>query len=287
MRIANLEGRATLVDGAGGGLDIAKASDGTLPSDPQALFDHWDALQRWAERRDLPADLPVDETLLGAPTPAPRQVFAIGLNYAEHAAESSVDRPTSPPVFTKFPTSIAGPRATVTLPSTSVDWEVELVVAIGRAGREIAEGDAWSHVAGVMVGQDLSERVVQLAGPMPQFSLGKSYPGFAPLGPALVTSDELDDPDDLQLGCRLDDEVLQHGRTGDMIFAVPELIARLSAVCPLLPGDVIFTGTPSGVGVARRPQRFLTAGSRLVSSVEGVGELDNQLVAGTAYGTDA
>jgi 2,4-diketo-3-deoxy-L-fuconate hydrolase len=283
MRIANVAGRAALLDSAGTGLDIEKASDGKFASDPQRVFDQWDALRTWAERCDGAGDFAIDGAELAAPTPAPRQVFAIGLNYADHAQESKLGLPDSPTVFTKFPTSITGPNATVTLPSSSVDWEVELVVAIGHGGAAIAERDAWSHVAGLMVGQDLSERAVQLAGPAPQFSLGKSYPGFSPLGPALVTFDEVADPDDLELGCTLDGEVLQHGRTSDMIFSVSELIARLSAVCPLLSGDIIFTGTPSGIGAARTPPRFLPPGSTLCSFVSGVGELRNQFVAAANY----
>ena len=134
-----------------------------------------------------------------------------------------------------------------------------------------------------MIGQDLSERVVQLAGPVPQFSLGKSYPGFAPLGPALTTVDELDHPDDLAIGCRLGDEVLQDGRTSDLIFDVRELVSKLSYICPLLPGDIIFTGTPSGVGNAREPKRFLPPGGVLTSSIEGLGELQNHFVPGFGY----
>jgi 2-keto-4-pentenoate hydratase/2-oxohepta-3-ene-1,7-dioic acid hydratase in catechol pathway len=279
MRIANVAGRATLVDGAGVGVDIEKGSDGKFVSDPQRLFDQWDALRKWAQGFDGGGDFAVDDAELGAPTPAPRQVFAVGLNYAEHAQESKMGMPDTPPIFTKFQTSITGPNATVTLPSSNVDWEVELVVAIGDGGVGIAESDGWRHVAGLMVGQDLSERVVQLAGPAPQFSLGKSYPGFAPLGPALVTVDEVDDPDDLALGCALDGEVLQQGRTREMIFSVPELIGRISAVCPLLPGDIIFTGTPSGIGAARTPARYLKPGSTLTSYVTDVGELHNHLVA--------
>jgi 2,4-didehydro-3-deoxy-L-rhamnonate hydrolase len=240
-------------------------------------------LRDWAVNVNGAGDMVVDAAHLGAPTPAPRQVFAVGLNYAEHAEESKMARPDTPPVFTKFRTSITGPNATVTLPSNTVDWEVELVVAIGRGGVRIAESDAWTHVAGLMVGQDLSERVVQLAGPAPQFSLGKSYPGFAPLGPALVTADEFNDPEDLELGCALDGEVLQQGHTSQMIFGVAELIARISAVCPLLPGDVIFTGTPSGVGGARIPPRYLPPGSTLTSFVAGVGELRNHFVAAADY----
>jgi 2,4-didehydro-3-deoxy-L-rhamnonate hydrolase len=286
MRIANVAGRTTLLDSAGGGLDIEKASDGRFAADPQALFEQWDEFREWAAANAGRADVAVDAADLGAPTPWPRQVFAIGLNYAEHVSESKMERPPSPAVFTKFQTSIAGPNDTVSLPSRNVDWEVELVVAIGRRAYEVSESAAWDHVAGLMVGQDLSERVVQLAGSVPQFSLGKSYPGFAPLGPALVTPDEVPDRDDLELGCSLDGEVLQLGRTRDLIFTVPELVAKLSAVLPLLPGDIIFTGTPSGVGAARDPKRFLPPGGTLISHIEGVGELRNGLVAGPAYGTD-
>jgi len=147
----------------------------------------------------------------------------------------------------------------------------------------VPEEKAWSYVAGVMAGQDLSERTVQLAGPVPQFSLGKSFPGFGPTGPWLVTPDELADRDDLRLRCSVEGRVLQDGRTRDMIFSVPELVARISAVCPMLPGDLIFTGTPSGVGMGRKPPEFLRPGTTLVSAIEGVGELRNALIAGPGF----
>jgi 2-keto-4-pentenoate hydratase/2-oxohepta-3-ene-1,7-dioic acid hydratase in catechol pathway len=280
VRIANLAGRAILLSPEGTGLDIEKASGGALPADPQALYQHWDLLRDWAEGREADAETAIDPAELGPVTPAPSQVFAIGLNYAEHIAESRLGRPDSPAVFTKFPTSITGPNSTVALPCATVDWEVELVVAISRRAFDVGESSAWDHVAGLMIGQDLSERTLQMAGPAPQFSLGKSYPGFAPIGPWLVTPDAVADPDDLELGCRIGDEVLQLGRTRDLIFAVPELIARLSAVCPLLPGDIIFTGTPSGVGFARTPPRFLAPGDLLTSHIEGIGELRNEMAAG-------
>lgn len=285
MRIANVAGRATLITSADGstGLDVAKASDGRFPSDPQAVFEQWDELREWGTANSDRGDVTIRASELGPPTPLPRQVFAIGLNYAEHINESKMGRPPAPAVFTKFPTSITGPATPVLLPSPNVDWEVELVVAIGRRAFEVSQDAAWDHVAGLMVGQDLSERVVQLIGPVPQFSLGKSYPGFAPVGPYLVTPDEVPNRDDLELGCRVDDEVLQLGRTSDLIFDVAELIAKLSAVCPLLPGDIMFTGTPSGVGVARDPKRFLLPGQVLRSHIEGIGELSNEMVAGHTY----
>jgi 2-keto-4-pentenoate hydratase/2-oxohepta-3-ene-1,7-dioic acid hydratase in catechol pathway len=283
VQLANVAGRATILGPDSSGLDVAKASDGRFPADPQALYEQWDEFAGWAATQTGKADEAVEAASIGAPTPMPRQVFAIGLNYGDHADEAHLGRPEAPPVFTKFPTSITGPYATVTLPSESVDWEVELVAVIGRRAQFVSEGDAWSHVAGLTIGQDLSERVVQLVGPAPQFSLGKSFVGFAPVGPALVTLDEVDHYEDLALSCRLGDEVLQSGRTSQMLFQVPELIARLSAVCPLLPGDIIFTGTPSGVGVARDPKRFLPVDGVLTSTIEGLGEMRQTFVAGPTH----
>jgi len=161
----------------------------------------------------------------------------------------------------------------VVLPSNYVDWEVELVVVIGRGGHRIPENRAWEHVAGLTIGQDLSERRVQTAGRPAQFALGKSFPGFGPTGPVLVTPDELPDPDDLALSNILNGTVVQQARTSQMLFPVPELIARISAVVPLLPGDLIFTGTPAGVGVQRTPPRYLRPGDELVGQIEGIGEL--------------
>ena len=279
MRVARVSGRlSVLVDG--GAVDVESASGGRFPADPDEVMPQWDELREWAAGYSGGEVVPYTPGDLGAPLLRPAQVFGIGLNYRDHAAESGVGVPAAPAVFTKFRTCLTGPYDAVRLPSGQVDWEVELVVVIGRRAEHVAEEHACSYVAGVTVGQDLSERSVQLAGPVPQFSLGKSFPGFGPFGPAIVTPDELADPDDLELACFLDDEVLQKGRTRDMVFSVPELVARLSAVCPLLPGDLIFTGTPPGVGMARRPPRYLTAGTTLVSTVENVGELRNLLVAG-------
>ena len=278
MRVARVSGRLSLLVG-NGAVDVHAASDGRFPADPDAVFDQWDELRDWAAARGDHGAEPYSRDQLGAPVLNPKQVFAIGLNYRDHAAESGVSVPSAPAVFTKFATCLTGPYDTVLLPSDKVDWEVELVVVIGRRAWQVSEESAWSHVAGLTVGQDLSERTVQLVGPVPQFSLGKSYPGFGPIGPAIVTSDELADPDDLSLICALDEELLQKGRTSDMVFSVSELIARLSAVCPLLPGDVIFTGTPPGVGMARTPARYLTGDTTLVSAIDGIGELRNPLIA--------
>ncbi|MFI0353206.1 fumarylacetoacetate hydrolase family protein [Actinomadura sp. 9N407] len=277
MRVANLAGRAVLLV-ADGALDVHKASGGLFGPDPQELYARWDELRAWEARGEASAEpQPYDAADLGPAVPAPRQVFAIGVNYREHAAESNIDvseRPPWPPTFTKFPSCLAGPHVQVTLPDGLVDWEVELVVVIGRRTGRVTAAGAWGHVAGLTVGQDLSERITQLSGPVPQqYSLGKSYPGFGPIGPAVVTLDDLGDPDDLRIGCELNGETMQDARTSEMIFSVPELVERLSAVAPLLPGDVIFTGTPAGIGGTRTPPRFLEAGDELVSRIEGLGTL--------------
>ncbi|WPB88560.1 fumarylacetoacetate hydrolase family protein [Streptomyces malaysiensis] len=280
MRIANLSGRLTLiVDGRA--VDVEQASGGRFAADPQAVYERWEEFHTWAKTADLPTGDGFEPANLGSPAPAPRQTLAIGLNYRGHASESGFAAPEGlPPVFTKFATSITGPVTEVKLPEGGhTDWEVELVVVIGRRAEAVSETDAWRHVAGLAVGQDISERVVQLAGPAPQFSLGKSFPGFAPIGPWLVTPDEFDNPDDLELRCAINGEEVQKGRTRDLIFSVPALIAGLSAVLPLLPGDVIFTGTPAGVGLGRNPQRWLAAGDELVSTIEGIGELRQTFVA--------
>jgi 2-keto-4-pentenoate hydratase/2-oxohepta-3-ene-1,7-dioic acid hydratase in catechol pathway len=276
MRVATVDGRAVLIHGEGA-VDIAAASNGALPADPQLLYEHWDEVRALAERVGAP-EAPLDVQALQAPVPRPRQVFAIGLNYAAHAAEAGLEQPTFPPTFTKFPTCLTGPDARVELPSAFVDWEVELVVVIGRLAYEVAAGGGWDHVAGLTVGQDLSERIVQTRPPAPQFSLGKSFPGFGPIGPWVITPDELADPDDLAIGCSVNGEQVQKSRTSDLIFGVDALVHHLSSITPLLPGDLIFTGTPSGVGGTRTPPRFLAPGDELVSTIEGIGTIQTHLV---------
>jgi 2-keto-4-pentenoate hydratase/2-oxohepta-3-ene-1,7-dioic acid hydratase in catechol pathway len=203
------------------------------------------------------------------------------LNYVAHALEGPWGVPEVPAVFTKYPTCIVGARESVAIPAPTTDWEVELVVVMGRRAHRVAQADAWSYVAGLTIGQDISERTLQRAGNVPQFGLGKSYPGFGPMGPWLVTPDEFSNPDDLSISCSLNGETMQDSRTGDLVFGVARLVEYLSAVVPLLPGDVIFTGTPSGVGAGRKPPRFLQPGEVLVSEIEGIGSLTTHLVAGS------
>jgi 2-keto-4-pentenoate hydratase/2-oxohepta-3-ene-1,7-dioic acid hydratase in catechol pathway len=273
MRIANLNGRLSLITEAGA-VDVERASAGRFSADPQAVYPKWDEFTEWARGAPSTADTqPFDPATLGAPTPAPAQIFGIGLNYRDHAAEAGLGLPDEPTVFTKFASSLTGPYGDIALPVPTVDWEVELVAVIGRRAWQVPVDLGWAHVAGLTAGQDLSDRTVQMAGPVPQFSLGKSRPGFGPIGPWLVTVDEFADPDDLALGCTINGEPVQSSRTSQLIFSLPELVSRLSAILPLLPGDVIFTGTPAGVGVARTPRRFLVAGDELVSTIDGIGEL--------------
>ncbi|MDT5342335.1 MAG: hypothetical protein QOE52_1519 [Mycobacterium sp.] len=280
MRIGNLSGRLTLFTKQGA-VDVERASDGRFDADPQGIYRRWEEFVDWAATAPWRgAAIPFADTQLGPPVPRPGQVFAIALNYRDHAAEASLDLPQTPAVFTKFVSSFTGPTGDIVLAGPTVDWEVELVAVIGRRAHRIAPEAGWDHIAGLTVGQDLSERSVQLAGPVPQFSMGKSFPGFSPTGPWLVTPDEFDDRDDLALGCSINGEAMQKGRTSDLVFSVPALVAKLSAVLPLEPGDVIFTGTPAGVGAGRNPMRFLAAGEELVSFIEGIGEMHHRLVAG-------
>jgi 2,4-didehydro-3-deoxy-L-rhamnonate hydrolase len=205
-------------------------------------------------------------------------VIGVGLNHADHAAESGLPLPTEPVVFTKFASSVAGPDIDVALPGDTVDWVAELVVVMGRGGRGIPIEDALAHVAGYTIGQDLSERTVQWQGTPAQFSMGKSFQDFAPTGPVIVTLDEFADPNRLAISARIDgpdgtSTTVQDGSTDQLIFSVADLVSRLSQTLELLPGDLVFTGTPPGVGAGREPKRFLRDGETLVTEIEGIGAI--------------
>ncbi|MGO8882798.1 MAG: fumarylacetoacetate hydrolase family protein [Streptosporangiaceae bacterium] len=222
----------------------------------------------------------MDDDRLGPPVPRPPQVFAIGVNYRDHAAEAGLSLPDRPMVFTKFPAAVTGPRGPITRPAGSVDFEVELVAVIGRRAEHVPAERGWDHIAGLTAGQDLSERDLQTSGPPPQqYSMGKSYTGFAPIGPALVTVDEFPNPGDVEIGCLVNGHQMQKARSSDMVFSIPQLVEFLSSVLPLLPGDLIFTGTPSGIGWARKPPQLLRIGDELVTNIEGIGEMRHHFVA--------
>ena len=278
MQIANVSDRlVTFVGGAT--VDVAEASGGRFGPDPMSVWADWDAFVAWGGSIGAsgpPAEL--DDGIVGPPVPRPAQVFAIGLNYRAHALEGPFGIPDQPAVFTKWPACLSGPRDAVTVPTATTDYEVELVFAIARRAYRVRRDDAWSYVAGYTIGQDLSERTMQRAGPAPQFGLGKSWAGFGPTGPALVTLDEVPDRHDLRLSTTIDGETLQDSRTSDLIFDVAFLVEHLSAVLPLQAGDLVFTGTPSGVGAARTPPRFLRAGETILSRIDGLGELRTRLV---------
>lgn len=281
MRLANICGRSSLVTSSDALVDISEATGGRFGSNIHECYERWEELLALAPRLEASPGTPwaeIPATDIDSPAPRPRQLFAIGLNYAAHAAEASLAVPEDLTVFTKFLSSITGPHGSIALPPGTVDWEAELVVVIGKGGRDIAREAAWSHVAGLICGQDLSERTLQSSGPAPQYSLAKSHRNFAPMGPLLVTPDEFDDPDALELGCLINRVQQQSGNTSDMVFDVQDIIARLSSVTEMLPGDVIFTGTPPGVGVGQNPQRFLKPGDQLTTYIKGIGEMCHTMV---------
>jgi 2,4-diketo-3-deoxy-L-fuconate hydrolase len=275
-RLANSKGRASLIRGERL-IDVERRSDGRFGADPMAPLARWGEFADWAASLDPhDGDDPLVESSLLACVPRPQKIFGIGLNYRDHAAEADLPIPEQPLVFTKFPNCLVGPTADVILTSDRVDWEVELVVVIGRGGTAIPEASAFDSVAGYCVGQDISDRRMQFAGKPPQFSLGKSANTFGPIGPAVVSLDAFADPNDLGLSCTVSGERMQDGRTSNMVFSVAELIEFLSRHCTLAPGDLIFTGTPAGVGSTRR--RYLQPSDLIESTIDGIGSLRNRCV---------
>lgn len=276
MRLAAIDHRAHVLVGDLA-IDVEAASGGRLSCDPQVAITQRAAIAELVASGA--AGQPFDPARLTCPAPRPTQVLAIGVNYAEHAVEMGIDLGAEIVVFTKFPTCLAGPNDVVTLPTSTVDWEVELVVVLGRDLFQCSVADAWDAVAFVTVGQDLSDRDLQFAAGR-QFALGKSRPGFGPIGPWLVSPDELASRDDLALGCSVDGEVVQAGRTSSMIRSVPEILARLSQYMELREGDLIFTGTPAGAGMGHTPPRYLEPHHTLVTTIEGIGTLTTTFVDG-------
>lgn len=257
------------------------AADSSLPATLKELvaLGH-DELARAGKAAQNGAPLPSNIKLL-APIPDPQKVICVGLNYADHAKESGVAPPDEPVFFCKFPTAVAAHGDAIVLPkvSTQVDYEAELVVVIGRGGKNIPRGEALSHVAGYCPGHDVSARDWQLNKPGKQWLLGKTFDTFAPYGPTLTTPDEAGDPNNLRIALRLNGTTMQDSSTTQLIFKIDELVSYISNVCTLLPGDIIFTGTPPGVGAARKPPVFLKPGDTVEVEVQNLGTLSNPCTA--------
>jgi 2,4-didehydro-3-deoxy-L-rhamnonate hydrolase len=273
FRLGTIDGRAVLCDDTSW-YDLATVTGDAALADPMvAVARHRELHDAAARTEGATAGGALADAALGVCVPRPQKVFGIGLNYRSHAEESNLPIPPAPLTFTNLPSCLVGPTADVVLSGPSVDWEVELVAVIGTGGRHIEESAAWSHVAGLTLGQDISDRHVQLTGTPPQFSMGKSFDTFGPMGPVLVSVDAFADPDDVGLWCSVSGEKMQDARTSDLIFSVPQLIAFLSRICTLVPGDLIFTGTPSGVGASKG--RFLADGDVIDSGAEVIGGIRN------------
>lgn len=262
-------------------VDLAVASGGRLPADMVSFLYKGEPAMRLAREvaQEARATVALAEVSLLAPVPNPSKVVAIGQNYMDHVREQKAQPPEVPVIFAKFPSSIIGPEAVIRWDpalTQQVDYEVELAAVIGRTARHVSESEALGYVAGYTVCNDVSARNLQFGDG--QWVRGKSLDTFCPLGPWLVTRDEVPDPQDLSLRCTVNGQVLQDSSTAEMVFGVAYLVSFCSQAFTLLPGDVIATGTPHGVGVFRSPQVFLTDGDVVVSEVERVGQLTNSCV---------
>jgi 2-keto-4-pentenoate hydratase/2-oxohepta-3-ene-1,7-dioic acid hydratase in catechol pathway len=283
MRFANLHGRGTLVvphdDGTDRAVDIERVTNGAFSHDPAVYADlaHHDALREVAGSV-LAADWPVlDVAQLGAPVPRPPKGLGVGLNYRTHALESGRELPTEPHLFGKTNNCVCGPFDDVIAPAGrhEIDFEAEVVIVFGRTCKAATEATAWSYLAGVMCGQDISDRGEQFRLPIKQFTIAKSYDTFGPTGPFMVTADDLEDRDALDLTGSVSGEVMQHANTSDLIFSIPALVVWLSRFMTFGPGDLVWTGTPGGVGEARTPQRYLLDGDVIETTVSGIGTMRN------------
>ena len=260
------------------------AADPQMPSTVRELLELGTDWQRraWAslQRSGLVGHDPADVRLL-APVPDPKKIICIGLNYLDHAKESGVEPPGEPILFSKYASALIGHGGSIVLPASSheVDYEAELVVVIGRGGRHIARERALEHVGGYAVGHDVSARDWQLNKPGKQWMAGKTFDTFAPVGPELVTPDEVPDPHNLGIRLRLNGQTMQNSSTSQLIFKVDELVAYLSGVFTLEPGDLIFTGTPPGVGMARKPPVWLKPGDAVEVEIDHLGTLRNTVIA--------
>jgi 2-keto-4-pentenoate hydratase/2-oxohepta-3-ene-1,7-dioic acid hydratase in catechol pathway len=238
-----------------------------------------DGVTRWAGNPPGREVVAASGTKLMAPIPRPPKIICVGLNYRDHAEESNLPIPDVPTIFSKFSTAVTGHGDPIVLPKVSAkpDYEAEFAVVIGRGGRHIAAKDWREHVFGYTILNDVSARDFQMA--TTQWTIGKTFDTFAPIGPWIVTADEIEDPHNLAISLEINGERLQNSNTKNLIFNIPYLIAHLSSVFTFEPGDIISTGTPGGVGFARTPPRWLRAGDSVAVKVEGIGELVNPVIA--------
>ena len=256
--------------------DVNTISNGDISSNSlKALSDTEKLSQLYINLNDYEPSGNLSDINLDPPI-IPTNVFAVGLNYKKHAEESNLEIPPFPMIFTKHSTCISGPKSDICMKSDMVDYEAELVFVIGKGGKDISKEDAWQHVAGLCVGQDISDRPVQFHATPPQFNLGKSFDTFGPIGPYLVSTDLFDNKESLKLQCWVNDELRQETLTNDLIFDIPYLISYISEFITLNTGDVIFTGTPEGVGATQG--KFLKDGDILKTTIEGIGTLENKCV---------
>jgi 2-keto-4-pentenoate hydratase/2-oxohepta-3-ene-1,7-dioic acid hydratase in catechol pathway len=264
----------------GGCVDLNQADKNVPHCIKMLLAQGPEGLKRAAGALALGKPMPTKGLELLPIIPNPDKIICVGLNYADHARESGMTPPPEPVFFSKFSFAIRGAGQPIVLPrvSNEVDYEAELVVVIGVGGRYIAEDRALDHVAGYCCGNDVSARDWQLRKPGGQWLLGKSFDTFAPIGPALVTADEIPDPGHLAIQLRVNGQVMQQSNTDKLIFSVAKLVSYVSQVCTLLPGDLLFTGTPPGVGCARKPPVFLKAGDTVEVEIERIGVLCNPVV---------
>ena len=280
---ANINDRSALVQGEAF-FDLATITNGAVSSDAMEAIQNTDLLHHYATQLDdYESSGLIVEANVSAPIPRPRNSFGVGLNYQLHVEEAASKTPNTPMVFTKFPSSICGPTDDVIMRSDECDYEGELLVVIGKDGKDITKDEAWSHILGLSVGQDFSDRGVQYKDQPAQFNLGKSFDTFGPTGPHLVSTDSFTDPSDLEISTSVNGEVRQRDRTSNMIFDIPTLISYISSVTALTVGDIIFSGTPEGVGF--RNGSFLKDGDIVETTIEGIGTMRNRCVRGTDYAT--
>ncbi|NOY29217.1 MAG: fumarylacetoacetate hydrolase family protein [Planctomycetes bacterium] len=260
------------------------ATDPSISSSIREIFVN-DELKKASAAAASDSAVLVQNATLRAPISDPQKIVCIGLNYREHAIESGMAKdsefgPSEPTVFSKFPSAILGPEESINIPAASkeVDYEAELVVVVGRRAKAVSKAEAMDYVAGYTIGNDVSARDWQLKKPGGQWMMGKTFDTFAPIGPAIVTTDEIPNPESLSITLRLNGETMQDSTTGELIFGIAEVVSYLSQVFTLEPGDLIFTGTPSGVGFARKPPVFLKAGDVCEVEIEGLGVLRNPCV---------